>query len=150
MDDLRPVSSVVVQFPAVHLPDLPRAQPDQDGRHAQGQAWLPVRERPMLRLSPTAMRAIRVITLGVAALAAGARVSPAQTAVPERAVAATQPSVSWTTVTYLSGQQVYVDAGTANGLREGSRLEVVRSGSVIATIVVAFISSTKSSCTVES
>ena len=58
-------------------------------------------------------------------------------------------STEWATVTYLSGQSVYLDAGTARGLREGSRLEVVRAGNVIATLVVAFVSSTRASCTIE-
>ena len=56
---------------------------------------------------------------------------------------------AWTTVTYLSGTSVYVDAGTKNGLKEGSRLQVIRGGEPIADLVVAFISSTRASCTVE-
>jgi hypothetical protein len=55
----------------------------------------------------------------------------------------------WTRVTYLSGQSVYIDAGTQAGLAEGSRLEVVRGGTMIARLVVAFVSSTRASCTVE-
>ena len=47
-------------------------------------------------------------------------------------VAAQDPAFAWTRVTYLSGNSVYVDAGTRDGVREGSRLEVVRGGVVVA------------------
>lgn len=56
--------------------------------------------------------------------------------------------VGWTTVTYLTGGSVYLDAGTRAGLAEGSRVEVVRRGVVIAELAVAFISSNRSSCTI--
>ncbi|MFI5309897.1 MAG: hypothetical protein ACHQQ3_01580 [Gemmatimonadales bacterium] len=59
------------------------------------------------------------------------------------------PSVSWTRVTYLSGESVYLEAGTRDGLREGSRLAIVRGDTVVADLVVAYISSTRASCTVE-
>lgn len=52
------------------------------------------------------------------------------------------------TVTYLSGGTVYVDAGTRAGLREGARLDVIRNGASVATLAVAFVSSTRSACTV--
>jgi hypothetical protein len=55
---------------------------------------------------------------------------------------------TWTQVTYLSGSSVYLGAGTAAGLREGTRVEVVRAGTTIAELVVAFVSSTRAACTI--
>ncbi|MBK6490132.1 MAG: hypothetical protein IPF98_25450 [Gemmatimonadetes bacterium] len=43
---------------------------------------------------------------------------------------------------------MYIDVGTRGGLREGTRLEVVRGNTVIAELAVAYVSSTRSSCTV--
>ncbi|HEX6943265.1 MAG TPA: hypothetical protein VF128_10085 [Gemmatimonadaceae bacterium] len=54
--------------------------------------------------------------------------------------------VTWTTVTYLTGASVYLEAGTRAGLAAGSRVDVVRAGSIIAELVVEFVSSTRSSC----
>ena len=56
--------------------------------------------------------------------------------------------VSWTSVTYLTGGSVYLDAGTKAGLAEGARVEVVRGGLVIAELTVAYVSSNRSSCTI--
>lgn len=53
---------------------------------------------------------------------------------------------SWTTVTYLTGASVYLDAGTRAGLAPGARVDVVRAGQVIAELAVEFVSSTRSSC----
>lgn len=90
------------------------------------------------------MSRIRALFTSTLALAIAAEASGAQTDARQ------QKPVAWATVTYLSGQSVYIDAGTTRGLREGSRLEVVRAGSVIANLVVAFVSSTRASCTIES
>lgn len=51
-------------------------------------------------------------------------------------------------MTYISGPAIYLDVGTKGGLREGSRLEVVRGNAVIAELAVAYVSSSRSSCTV--
>lgn len=59
-------------------------------------------------------------------------------------------SVAWARVTYISGASVYLDAGSRAGLREGSVAEVVRGGARVAELVVAFISSSRASCTVRS
>lgn len=56
--------------------------------------------------------------------------------------------VGWARVTYISGATIYVDAGTKAGLREGARLDVVRGGAPVAQLAVAFISSTRSACTI--
>lgn len=70
------------------------------------------------------------------------------------APAAQQPSVTdslrtaWTTVNYVTGASVYLEAGSRNGLAEGSRVEVIRGGLVVAELTVAFISSNRSSCTI--
>ena len=54
-------------------------------------------------------------------------------------------STRMTTVTYISGQSVYVGAGRADGVREGMALEVMRSGLVIATLRATFLASRSSS-----
>lgn len=90
------------------------------------------------------MISLRALTTVGLALSVAVVVSDAQSTTVE------SRSTEWAAVTYLSGQNVYIDAGTARGLREGSRLAVVRAGSVVANLVVAFVSSTRASCTVES
>lgn len=80
--------------------------------------------------------------------------TPAQSPAPRRADAsarpesADQPRSAWARVTYISGAAVYLDAGTKAGLAEGSRVEVMRGSVVVAELVVAYVSSTRSSCTV--
>jgi hypothetical protein len=49
-------------------------------------------------------------------------------------------------VTYLTATSAYVDAGRDAGLREGATIQVVRGGSVIATLKVAFLASRQASC----
>ena len=58
--------------------------------------------------------------------------------------------MSWTSVTYLTGTSVYIDAGTRAGLGPGSRVDVYRSGSAIAQLAVEFVSSTRASCRIVS
>lgn len=58
------------------------------------------------------------------------------------------PSVSWTTVSYLTGTTVYIDAGTLAGLAPGAPAEVVRGGTVIAELRVEHVSSRRASCSV--
>ncbi len=52
------------------------------------------------------------------------------------------------TVTFMSGDEVYVGAGRQNGLTEGAELSVVRRDSVIATLRVKFVASKQASCEV--
>jgi len=91
---------------------------------------------PVLRLTSVAMMAIAFLAL------------PLGGQVVERA--ATPDSVAWARVTYISGTSVYLDAGTRAGLREGSVAEVMRGGARVAELVVAYVSSTRASCTVRS
>ena len=55
---------------------------------------------------------------------------------------------SWTTINYLSGDLVYLSVGSKQGVRQGTHLEVVRAGEIIADLVAAYTSSNQSSCTV--
>lgn len=65
------------------------------------------------------------------------------------AAAAQDSSVTrWARVAYVSGGQIYVSAGRADGLVEGSELTVVRGDSVIATLRVRYLSSTGAACDV--
>ena len=49
----------------------------------------------------------------------------------------------WAHVTYLSGETIYLDAGTTAGLREKSTADLMRGDSVIAVVEVQFVSSTR-------
>ncbi|HEX7546599.1 MAG TPA: hypothetical protein VF368_07710, partial [Gemmatimonadaceae bacterium] len=60
------------------------------------------------------------------------------------------PAVAWARVTYISGQSAYIDAGTKDGLKEGTPLTATRVGQPIARLVVEFISTTRASCKVVS
>jgi len=51
-----------------------------------------------------------------------------------------------TTVTYRSGANVYVGAGTKDGLKEGDSLRVIRKAEVTALLRVAYLSSRQASC----
>ena len=59
-------------------------------------------------------------------------------------------SMRMAVVTYLSGQSVYVGAGRTDGVREGTTMQVVRGGSVIATLRAVFLSSRSTSCEIVS
>ena len=89
-------------------------------------------------MSPMTWRLLVVIAL--AALFPGSSGAQARTTDSTR--------LAWTTVTYLTGNSVYLDAGSKAGLAEGARVEVVRAGVVIAELTVAYISSNRSSCTI--
>jgi hypothetical protein len=80
------------------------------------------------------MRAISVLAL-VALLGLAA-------AVPSPAAAAAGAA----RVTYLAGGSVYVDAGQAEGVREGDTLEVVRDGAVVARLRAIYLSSHRAAC----
>jgi hypothetical protein len=86
--------------------------------------------------------------LGAALICVAAAVPGPSLRAQDSAAVKTADSVAWARVSYLSGASVYVDAGARAGLREGSRLQVIRSGRTVATLVVAFISSRSASCTV--
>lgn len=86
---------------------------------------------------------MRTFRLAAAALASTLLATGAMTA-PLRAQDA---APAWTKVSYLSGAMVYLEAGSRDGLREGAHLTVVRGGVAIGELVVAFISSTRASCT---
>ena len=43
-------------------------------------------------------------------------------------------------VTYVSGRSIYLDAGARHGLREGSPIEIVRDGRIIAVLRVVYLS----------
>lgn len=53
-------------------------------------------------------------------------------------------------VTYVTSTSVYIDAGREAGLREGASVQVVRAGTVIATLNVSFLSSRQGSCDIVS
>jgi len=97
---------------------------------------------------------MRAAVARVRALAVALGILAAQALAP-CALAAQRPvelpvTRAWARVTYLSGPSVYLDAGTKAGLVAGSRLEVVRDHAVVAELVVAYVSSTRSSCTIAS
>ncbi|HYD52899.1 MAG TPA: hypothetical protein VEA99_09740, partial [Gemmatimonadaceae bacterium] len=79
-----------------------------------------------------------------AALLALAGVAEGQRGTPPSSTAF--DSASWTRVTYVAGRSVYVGAGSARGVREGSALEVVRRGLAVAQLRVTAVSSTRASC----
>ena len=94
----------------------------------------------------TAHRYVRRSFLGIAF--AGA---PVLCAVGSARAQAPAPSViassfAWARVTYLSGESVYLDAGTRQGLQAGSVLEVLRGDTLVAELSVEYISSTRASC----
>ncbi len=75
--------------------------------------------------------------------------APTPTLTPAlRASATQQPRAGWAHVTYISGSSIYIDAGTRAGLKEGSQLDVMRGNNIVAQITVAYVSSTRASCTV--
>jgi hypothetical protein len=90
----------------------------------------------------TARKRVAGAAVFLCALTSVARGQQSPTTTPRPAT----DSVRATVVTYISGQSVYVGAGRADGVREGSSLEVLRAGRVIATIRAAYLSSTSASC----
>jgi hypothetical protein len=65
---------------------------------------------------------------------------------PARDTTAARPGAS--TVTFLSGTEVYVGAGRKEGLIDGSEVSVIRHGLVVSTLRVKFLASHQSSCEV--
>lgn len=62
--------------------------------------------------------------------------------------ASAAPTVSWATVTYLSGTTVYLEVGTRQGVREGTAFEVVRAGVVVGHLAAKYVSSTRTAGTI--
>jgi hypothetical protein len=65
-------------------------------------------------------------------------------------MAAAPASARTCRVTYLTSATAYVDAGLEEGLVVGARIEVVRGGVVIATLVVTDASAHRAACAIES
>lgn len=57
-------------------------------------------------------------------------------------------SVRWAHVTYLTTASAYIDAGRAEGLRDNSRVEVVRGDSTVAVLAVTFLATHQAACDV--
>lgn len=88
--------------------------------------------------------------LAVALLAAPVR-GDGQQATPSRTTGNATPSASaiapaWTRITYISGATIYLEVGAKAGLTEGSGLDVVRAGAVIARLRVTALSSNRAAC----
>ena len=70
--------------------------------------------------------------------------APATSASATDTTRRTAPSpYRWVHVTYLSGESIYLDGGSAQGLLEQAPVEIVRAGGVVATIDVQFVSSSR-------
>ncbi|HEY6061679.1 MAG TPA: hypothetical protein VIV10_13895 [Gemmatimonadales bacterium] len=54
----------------------------------------------------------------------------------------------WAHVTYLTAASAYIDAGKAEGLRDNSRVEVVRGDSTVAILAVTFLATHQAACDV--
>ncbi len=53
-------------------------------------------------------------------------------------------------ITYLTGKTAYVDAGTLDGVREAARMEVIRRGTTVGVLKVAYLASHRASCDIVS
>jgi len=95
------------------------------------------------------MRAPRVLTVLLAALLASLAGRPA-TAQEQAAPSPAAADTAGARITYIAGGSVYIDAGRAEGLREGTVVEVTRDGRSIATLAVAYLSEHRASCTIAS
>lgn len=66
-----------------------------------------------------------------------------------RIAVAQQPAVyRWAHVTYVSFETIYIDAGTEDGLRLGSLVDVVRRDSAVAQLAISFISGHRAACSI--
>jgi len=72
--------------------------------------------------------------------------TPSTVQQPTRALTASRRDTS--SVTFVSGPEIYVGAGRQEGLIEGAELFVVRRDSVVSTLRVKFVASHQSSCEV--
>jgi hypothetical protein len=68
------------------------------------------------------------------------------TGVTAPAAAQDSAAVKIAHITYLTSATAYLDAGRLDGLREGTRVEVVRGGAAMGVLKVAFLASHQSSC----
>jgi hypothetical protein len=57
---------------------------------------------------------------------------------------------AWAHVTYLTLSSAYIDAGTAEGLAEGTRLTVLRGDSTVAVLRARFVAVHKAACEIVS
>lgn len=117
--------------------------------------FIAVRRIPPARLTPR--RTVASVTPSVAPPARAVAQAPRAAAAPtltERVEStvrqATMPNaaVAWARISYLSGSSVYLDAGTKHGLKVGTHLDVMRGPSLVAELVVEYVSSSRSSCRV--
>lgn len=60
-----------------------------------------------------------------------------------------QPAYAWARITYLSGTSAYLEVGANDGIREGMKLDVVRGGASVASLVAEYVSSTRASCRIQ-
>src|SRR4249919_3702021 len=91
---------------------------------------------------------LRAIVAAFAALA-GFIASPASGQQPPARSASVSPvadSVRWARVTYLAGRSIYIDAGHDDGVEVGTSLDVMRRGTVVATLRAMVISTHRASC----
>lgn len=91
-------------------------------------------------------RAIRACVLALLADPLG--VAAQQPVTPRTAAGAEATAPAWTRITYISGTTVYLEVGAKAGLAEGSALDVVRAGAVIARLRVSAVASTRAACEV--
>lgn len=82
---------------------------------------------------------MRALSVGAAALLLVPGLSAAQGQEPPRTAR----------VTYVTGSSAYIDAGSAQGLREGSPVWLLRGGVAADTLRVSFLSSRQSACSLE-
>ncbi len=90
------------------------------------------------------IRPLRALAL----LLAGGLLGGVDDLVAQRDSTSAQPTVAWTTITYLSGATVYLEVGRQHGVREGTAFTVVRGDSVIAELAASYISSNRTACRV--
>lgn len=103
--------------------------------------------RSVVRIGPMLALVAGVTSMGAALGAQELPVSQPRPAGPP-AAAAPQGNVGWARVTYLSGPTVYLDAGTKQGLKIGAHVEVLRGATLVAELVVEYVSSNRASCSV--
>ncbi|MFN8579526.1 MAG: hypothetical protein U0163_00910 [Gemmatimonadaceae bacterium] len=90
---------------------------------------------------------VAITSLGQAS-ALGAQDTSATRPATVTSAAPPQGNVGWAHVTYLSGPSVYLDAGTKQGIKIGTHLQVLRGSTLVAELVAEYVSSNRTSCTV--
>ena len=99
------------------------------------------------------MRAAAVVAMMISAaarvpLAQQPPGAPAQTTAARPAPRPAADTIRFATVTYISGQSVYISAGQLDGVREGTLVEELHGGSVVVFAKAVFLSSHSSACEV--